>query len=108
MVGDLTERGMHRLMVEPGAGLATQLFASDAESAWASENTQLVDGKSQPLWNRLDLWQSTDFSVEKRLEGDIALGSASRGLEFPGLPKNVIAKESAMVGRDVLTVYYPA
>ena len=42
MLDDLTARGMHRLMVEPGAKLARELF--NAES---SEN-------SQPLWNRLD------------------------------------------------------
>lgn len=97
MIDNLTMRGMHRLMVEPGAGLATQLFAAVDSAA---ENSD-----SQPLWNRLDFWHSTDSSVEHLIESQIASGAAERGLEFPGLPENVVAKESAMVGPDVLTVY---
>ena len=45
MVDDLSARGMHRLMVEPGARLARGLF------------------KGESLWNRLDLWRSTDSTV---------------------------------------------
>ena len=85
MVDDLSARGMHRLMVEPGAHLAASIFDASA-----------------PLWNRLDLWKSMDVSVESVLDerGD--------GLEFPGVPAGAIAKESAMIGPDVLTVYCPA
>lgn len=98
MVENLTERGMHRLMVEPGAGLAAQLFADAASTAECSD--------SQPLWNRLDVWQSTDSSVDRVLENQIDSGKVSHGLDFPGIPRNVVAKESAMVGADVLTVYW--
>ena len=92
MVDDLSARGMHRLMVEPGAGLARELFSSSLDS-------------KMPLWNRLDLWRSTDPSVEASLECLIDSGKAKCGLEFPGLPSSAVAKESAMVGRDVLTVF---
>ena len=98
MLDNLSARGMHRLMVEPGAGLAAQLFATDASTA--------KEPDSIPLWNRLDMWQSTDSSVERSLENQIASGAVSKGLDFPGLPENVVAKESAMVGPDVLTVYW--
>ena len=80
MLDDLSRRGMHRLMVEPGAKLASLLFESQGE----------------PLWNRLDLWRSTNPSAD-----------ASEGLPFPPLPHACVARESAMVGPDVLTVYYP-
>ncbi|MCQ2063489.1 MAG: dihydrofolate reductase family protein [Fibrobacter sp.] len=104
MLENLSARGMHRLMVEPGAGLAKQLFATDASSADASSAKA---SNRYPLWNRLDMWQSTDSSVERSLENQIASGAVSCGLDFPGLPENIVAKESAMVGPDVLTVYYP-
>lgn len=100
MLDNLSARGMHRLMVEPGAGLARKLFATEASTARVPN--------SSPLWNRLDMWQSTDSLVDCSLESKIASGEISCGLEFPGLPKNAVAKESAMVGSDVLTVYYPA
>ena len=80
MLDDLSRRGMHRLMVEPGAKLASLLFESGGE----------------PLWNRLDLWRSTDPSIDP-----------SEGLPLPPLPKACVARESAMIGPDVLTVYYP-
>ena len=80
MLADLSRRGMHRLMVEPGATLASLLFESDGE----------------PLWNRLDLWRSTDPSAD-----------APDGLPLPPLPRACVARESAMLGSDVLTVYYP-
>ena len=94
MLDDLTARGMHRLMVEPGAKLARELF--NAES---SEN-------SQPLWNRLDLWRSTDPSVDISLERLIENGTVKAGIEYPELPAGLVAKESAVAGPDVLTVYY--
>ena len=81
MLADLSQRGMHRLMVEPGAGLAAQIFSSG-------------------LWNKLDLWQSTDSSVESQLE---RLGV--EGLYYPELPKSIVAKESFMIGPDILTIY---
>ena len=93
MVENLSARGMHRLMVEPGAGLAREIFNSPQEP-------------EKPLWNRLDLWRSTDPSVEASLGHLIDCGEAKCGLEFPGLPSCAIAKESAMIGPDVLTVYY--
>jgi diaminohydroxyphosphoribosylaminopyrimidine deaminase/5-amino-6-(5-phosphoribosylamino)uracil reductase len=98
MVDDLSARGMHRLMVEPGAGLARELFngAAVAQSQ-----------KAQPLWNRLDLWRSTDSSVDIALENLIESGAVKAGLEYPELPANIVAKESAVIGPDVLTVYYP-
>ena len=80
MLDDLSRRGMHRLMVEPGAKLASLLFENDGE----------------PLWNRLDLWRSTDPSAD-----------TAEGLPLPPLPKACVARESAMIGPDVLTVYYP-
>lgn len=80
MLADLSRRGMHRLMVEPGATLASLLFECEGE----------------PLWNRLDLWRSTDPSAD-----------APDGLPLPPLPRACVARESAMVGPDVLTVYYP-
>ena len=94
MVDELSARGMHRLMVEPGAGLARELFSSSLDS-------------KMPLWNRLDLWRSTDPSVEASLERLIDSGTAKCGLEFPGLPSSAVAKESAIIGPDVLTVYCP-
>ena len=93
MIEDLSARGMHRLMVEPGAGLAHEILSAGTDS-------------KMPLWNRLDLWRSTDPSVESSLERLIDCGDAKCGLEFPGLPSYAVAKESAMIGPDVLTVYY--
>lgn len=90
MLADLSRRGMHRLMVEPGATLAHLLF--DGVAGNAPENP--------PLWNRLDLWHSTDPRVEEVLDGGTPLS-------FPGVPSGAIARESAMLGPDVLTVYYP-
>lgn len=89
MVDDLSARGMHRLMVEPGARLARELF------------------KGESLWNRLDFWRSTDSSVDIALENLIESGAVKAGLEYPELPANIVAKESAVIGPDVLTVYYP-
>lgn len=97
MLDNLSARGMHRLMVEPGVGLAAQLFAPE---------TSTDAPNLRPLWNRLDLWRSTNGSAEKILNERIAAGIASCGLEFPELPKNIVAKESAMIDADVLTVYY--
>ena len=92
MLEELSRRGMHRLMVEPGAHLSAKIFAGSA-----------VQGKmTMPLWNRLDLWKSTDPSVESRVAQE-----GCEGLPFPGLPDSAIAKESAIIGPDVLTVYYP-
>ena len=93
MVKNLSACGMHRLMVEPGASLAREIFNAPREP-------------EKPLWNRIDLWRSTDPSVEASLERLIDCGDAKCGLEFPGLPPCAIAKESAMIGPDVLTVYY--
>jgi diaminohydroxyphosphoribosylaminopyrimidine deaminase/5-amino-6-(5-phosphoribosylamino)uracil reductase len=90
MLAELSRRGMHRLMVEPGATLAHLLF--DGVAGDAPEN--------RPLWNRLDLWHSTDPHVEEVLDGGAPLS-------FPGVPSGAIARESAMLGPDVLTVYYP-
>ena len=90
MVDDLSARGMHRLMVEPGERLAREIFDASPDA---------------PLWNRLDLWRSTDPSVEASLERLIESGSAKCGLEFPGLPSSAVAKESAIIGPDVLTVF---
>jgi diaminohydroxyphosphoribosylaminopyrimidine deaminase/5-amino-6-(5-phosphoribosylamino)uracil reductase len=92
MVDELSRRGMHRLMVEPGAHLSAKIF--DAAGAPGE--------KASPLWNRLDLWKSTDPSVERPITQD-----GCEGLPFPGLPDSAIAKESAIIGPDVLTVYYP-
>ena len=94
MLANLSGRGMHRLMVEPGAGLAQELFSAGLDS-------------KMPLWNRLDMWRSTDPSVEASLGRLLDCGEAKCGLEFPGLPPCAIAKESAIIGNDVLTVYYP-
>lgn len=82
MLDDLGRRGMHRLMVEPGAKLAELIFESGC-------------------WNRLDLWRSTDSSVEERLES-----VGAEGLSYPELPKELVARESYMAGHDVLTVFY--
>lgn len=101
MVDDLSARGMHRLMVEPGAGLARELF--NGEHRNLSQNAQ----NAEPLWNRLDLWRSTDPSVDIALEKLIESGDVKAGLEYPELPANIVAKESAVIGPDVLTVYYP-
>lgn len=96
MLAELSRRGMHRLMVEPGATLAHLFFEnSDGD---ASEN--------RPLWNRLDLWHSTDPRVEDALEGGEGK-PALTPVAFPGVPSGAIARESAMLGPDVLTVYYP-
>ena len=92
MVDDLSARGMHRLMVEPGERLAREIFDASPDA---------------PLWNRLDLWRSTDPSIEASLECLIDSGKAKCGLEFPGLPSYAVAKESAIIGPDVLTVYCP-
>lgn len=102
MVDTLSARGMHRLMVEPGAGLARELFkdVAGAQSRNASEN-------APSLWNRLDLWRSTDSAVEEKLDQLIEQGAVKCGLEYPELSAGVVAKESAIIGPDVLTVYYP-
>ena len=92
MLEELSRRGMHRLMVEPGAHLSAKLFN---DSATQGE-------KASPLWNRLDLWKSTDPSVERPIAQEDC-----DGLPFPGVPDSAVAKESAMIGPDVLTVYYP-
>lgn len=89
MIDDLSARGMHRLMVEPGAGLAKQLFENGG-------------------WNRLDLWRSTDHTIEDALASFIDAGMVSKSLDFPEIPEKLVAKESFMVGPDVLTVFYPA
>ena len=94
MVEDLSARGMHRLMVEPGECLAREIFAAPSEPG-------------KPLWNRIDFWHSSNPLVEENLERLVDSGSAKCGLRFPGLPSYAIAKESAMIGPDVLTVYYP-
>ncbi len=100
MLADLTARGMHRLMVEPGAGLAQALF-SNSNSDDSSESCEA------PLWNRFDLWRSTDPSVDETVEHLVAKGVVTAGLEYPDLPTSIVAKESAVIGADVLTVYYP-
>jgi diaminohydroxyphosphoribosylaminopyrimidine deaminase/5-amino-6-(5-phosphoribosylamino)uracil reductase len=100
MVDDLSARGMHRLMVEPGARLARKLFNDESRNLSQTQN-------AQPLWNRLDLWRSTDSSVDIALENLIESGAVKAGLEYPELPANIVAKESAVIGPDVLTVYYP-
>lgn len=98
MIDNLSARGMHRLMVEPGAGLAKQLFADAAPAG---------DCPQKPLWNRLDIWKSTDCRIDDAIADLAASGNIKDGLDFPELPKNIVAKESFMDGRDVLTVYYP-
>ena len=100
MVDDLSARGMHRLMVEPGARLARELFNDESRNLSQTQN-------AQPLWNRLDLWRSTDSSVDIALENLLESGAVKAGLEYPELPANIVAKESAVIGPDVLTVYYP-
>ena len=92
MLDELSRRGMHRLMVEPGAHLSAKIFAGLAVQA----------EKEMPLWNRLDLWKSIDPSVERPVAQE-----GCEGLLFPGLPDSAVAKESAMIGSDILTVYYP-
>ena len=94
MVDTLSARGMHRLMVEPGECLAREIFTAPPEPG-------------KPLWNRIDFWHSSNPLVEENLERLVDSGSAKCGLRFPGLPSYAIAKESAMIGPDVLTVYYP-
>ena len=81
MHANLSARGMHRLMVEPGARLAEEIFKCG-------------------LWNCLDLWQSSDPAVERALES-----SGADGLAYPELPTALVARESFMIGPDVLTVY---
>ena len=81
MHANLSARGMHRLMVEPGARLAEEIFKCG-------------------LWNRLDLWQSSDPAVERALES-----CGATGLAYPELPTGLVARESFMIGPDVLTVY---
>ena len=78
---NLSARGMHRLMVEPGARLAEEIFKCG-------------------LWNRLDLWQSSDPAVERALES-----CGATGLAYPEVPTGLVARESFMIGPDVLTVY---
>lgn len=102
MIDDLSARGMHRLMVEPGAGLARELF-----NGVAGAQSQNAPEKAPSLWNRLDLWRSTDSAVEEKLDQLIEQGAIKCGLEYPELPAGVVAKESAIIGPDVLTVYYP-
>jgi diaminohydroxyphosphoribosylaminopyrimidine deaminase/5-amino-6-(5-phosphoribosylamino)uracil reductase len=96
MLAELSRRGMHRLMVEPGATLAHLLFDGAGDAPAGAGNAP----ESRPLWNRLDLWHSTDPRVEEVLDGGAPLS-------FPGVPSGAIARESAMLGPDVLTVYYP-
>ena len=103
MLADMSLRGMHRLMVEPGARLAYELFNGDSLG-----NPQGVTGSAPPLWNRLDLWRSTDSSVDETLERLMAEKFVQNGIEYPELPAHIVAKESAVIGPDVLTVYYPA
>ena len=81
MLENLAARGMHRLMVEPGARLAAEIFKCG-------------------LWNRLDLWQSSDPAVERALES-----CGADGLAYPELPTALVARESFMIAPDVLTVY---
>ena len=81
MHANLSARGMHRLMVEPGARLAAEIFKCG-------------------LWNRLDLWQSSDPAVDRALES-----SGADGLAYPEFPTALVARESFMLGPDVLTVY---
>jgi diaminohydroxyphosphoribosylaminopyrimidine deaminase/5-amino-6-(5-phosphoribosylamino)uracil reductase len=81
MHANLSARGMHRLMVEPGARLDEEIFRCG-------------------LWNRLDLWQSSDPAVDRALES-----SGAEGLAYPELPTALVARESFMLGSDVLTVY---
>ena len=81
MHANLSARGMHRLMVEPGARLAEEIFKCG-------------------LWNRLDLWQSSDATIDRALES-----SGADGLAYPELPTALVARESFMIGPDVLTVY---
>ena len=113
MIDDLSARGMHRLMVEPGAGLARELFKDEAgaqkqDAQNSLDNAQNAQSQnSQPLWNRLDLWRSTDTSVDEKLDQLIEQGAVKYGLEYPELPAGLVAKESAVIGPDVLTVYYP-
>ena len=92
MIAELSRRGMHRLMVEPGAHLSAKIFGDSGDRS----------GKITPLWNRLDLWKSTDPSVERILSQENC-----QGIAFPGVPDSAVAKESAIIGPDVLTVYYP-
>ena len=82
MLANTAVRGMHRLMVEPGANLAAEIFKCG-------------------LWNRLDLWRSTDCSVDEALEK-----SGLEGLPYPELPETLVARESFMAAADILTVYY--
>lgn len=109
MLAELSRRGMHRLMVEPGATLAGLLFDGDDGCARGSREDNAPE--CRPLWNRLDLWHSTDSRVEEVLDGftpqDGARKNALDPLAFPGVPSGAIARESAMLGPDVLTVYYP-
>ena len=81
MHANLSARGMHRLMVEPGARLAAEIFKCG-------------------LWNRLDLWQSSDPAVDRVFES-----SGAECLAYPELPTALVARESFMLGSDVLTVY---
>ena len=81
VISSLSGRGMHRLMVEPGATLAGNIFEAG-------------------LWNRLDLWRSMNSRIDDCLDGV--------SLDYPEMPENMVAGESAMVGPDILTVYYPS
>ncbi len=101
MLDHLSALGMHRLMVEPGAGLAKQLFA-------AAPADKSVTSAQNPLWNRLDLWRSTDRTTEDALASLVDAGMALQSLDYPEIPETLVAKESFMVGPDVLTVFYPA
>ena len=96
MLSHLSALGMHRLMVEPGAGLARQLSALDSP------------GKGVSLWNRWNLWQSTDRTMDDALASFVDGGFVAKALEFPPVPSRWVAKESLMAGPDVLTVFYPA
>jgi diaminohydroxyphosphoribosylaminopyrimidine deaminase/5-amino-6-(5-phosphoribosylamino)uracil reductase len=103
MLADFSRRGMHRLMVEPGATLAGLLFEnSDGDALDGAGDAP----ENRPLWNRLDLWHSTDGRVEDVIDGGEGRPSLTP-LAFPGVPSGAVARESAMLGPDVLTVYYP-
>ena len=94
MLDNLSARGMHRLMVEPGAGLARKLFATEASTARVPN--------SSPLWNRLDMWQSTDSLVDCSLESKIASGEISCGLEFLNPYRQFCALQfTSMIGGQV-------
>ena len=91
---------VYSCVAQPKVGLAQALF-SNSNSDDSSESCEA------PLWNRFDLWRSTDPSVDETVEHLVAKGVVTAGLEYPDLPASIVAKESAVIGADVLTVYYP-